>query len=175
MTDARRSAAVFALGRDAGPLGRWLRLILGIFLLGYLAWDLVIGAPPLGFYGATALYFVAVAGVYLVVHYLLGAAFFARVTPWITTLSVVGPPVMVLVLGLGPDALHLALGLYVAVSLVASSLASYGGCEMVGIPSLVLGRRYTVYCPMNAVDVVDKTIVERKAGFEAREKSKMIR
>lgn len=175
MTDERRSTAGFALGRETGPLGRWLRLIVGMFLLGFLIWDMVMDAPPSGFYGATALHFVAIAGVYLVVHHLLGEVLFARVNPWINAILVVGPPVVVLVVGLGPDALHLALGLYVAVSLVASSLASYGGCEMVGIPSLVLRRRYTVYCPMNAVEMVDNAIAERKACFEARERTEATR
>ena len=69
----------------------------------------------------------------------------------------------VFVLDLGPDAFQVGLWLYVAASLIANFFASYGGCEIVGFPSLLLGRKYTVYCPMNAVDVVDKAIAERKA------------
>lgn len=33
---------------------------------------------------------------------------------------------------------------------------------MVGIPSLILRRRYTVYCPWNAVDLADKAITDSR-------------
>jgi hypothetical protein len=164
MTEARKQASTFVLGRDAGRLGRGLRLIVGVLLLSGILWDVMADAPPRGFYGATALYFVVVTGVYFVAHYLLGEGVFARVNPWISTLILIGPPVAVFVLDLGPDVFQVGLWLYVAASLIANFFASYGGCEIVGFPSLLLGRKYTVYCPINAVDVVDKAIAERKAN-----------
>ena len=81
MTEVRKASETFVLGRDAGLFGRWLRLIGGMLLLGGILWDVVADAPPLGFYGATALYFVVVTGIYLVVYYLLGEGFLAGRTP----------------------------------------------------------------------------------------------
>ncbi len=169
MTEVRKSGATFILGRDAGRLGRWLRLIGGVLLLGGILWDVIADAPPPGFYGATALYFVAVNGVYLAAYYLLGETFFVRANAWINTLILVGPPLGVFILDLGPDALQVGLWLYVAVSLIANFAMSYGGCEVVGIPALVLRRKYTVYCPLNAVDVVEKAVAERKARINRKE------
>ena len=115
------------------------------------------------------MYFVAVTGVYLVAYYLLGDGFFARTNAWINTLILVGPPVVVFILDLGPDAFQVGLWLYVAVSLIANFMMSYGGCEVVGIPSLILRRKYTVYCPLNAVDAVEKAVTERKARTNRKE------
>ncbi len=91
MTEARKQASTFVLGRDAGRLGRVLRLIVGVLLLSGILWDVMANAPPRGFYGATALYFVVVTGVYFVAHYLLGEGVFARMNPWISTLILIGP------------------------------------------------------------------------------------
>ena len=41
-------------------------------------------------------------------------------------------------------------------------IMSYGGCEVIAIPSLIFGQRYVVYCPWNAVDLVDKVIADHK-------------
>ena len=81
MIEARESSAAFVLGRDAGLFGGWLRLIAGVLLFGGIVWDVMADAPPLSFYGATALYFVAVTGVYLVAYYLLGEGFLPGRTP----------------------------------------------------------------------------------------------
>ena len=169
MTEADKWSATSVLGRDAGLFGRWLRLIGGVLLLGGILWDVMADAPPLGFYGATAMYFVVVAGVYLAAYYLLGERFFARANAWINTLILVGPPVVVFVLDLGPDAFQVGLWLYVAVSLIANFVMSYGGCEVVAIPSLILKRKYTVYCPLNVVDVVEKAVAERKARTKRKQ------
>lgn len=81
--------------------------------------------------------------------------------------GLIGPPTLVLALSLGPSAFQLALALYIAISLVFNFVMSYGGCEVMAIPSLVFRRRYVVYCPWNVVDVVDKVIEERSAARSA--------
>jgi hypothetical protein len=50
------------------------------------------------------------------------------------------------------------LSLYVTVSIVVVVFVRYGGCEVVGIPALLVRRRHVVYCPWNTVDLVDKAI-----------------
>ncbi len=153
----------FTLGLDAGLLGRWTRLILGgIVPLVTIARQLLTQEPSLSFYGATVLYFLAIFVVYLAAHYFLGERLLARTNPWIGTIILVGPPTVALILRLGPDAFQLALALYIAISLIFNFIMSYGGCEVMAIPSLIFRCRYVVYCPWNAVDVVDKIVVERR-------------
>ncbi|MGH3621800.1 MAG: DUF6410 domain-containing protein [Sciscionella sp.] len=41
---------------------------------------------------------------------------------------------------------------------------AYGGCEVVAIPSLVSGRRPTVYCPFNAVDAAERPLAAGTLG-----------
>ena len=45
--------------------------------------------------------------------------------------------------------------LYIGVSLLVQAAIRYGGCEVLGIPTLFLRRRYAVYCVFNATDVVE--------------------
>lgn len=154
----------FTLGLDAGTVGRWSRLILGgIVPLISIGTLLATQQPSPRLFLHTILYFVVILGSYLAVHLFLGDRLFARVNPWISTLILVGPPVLLLALGIGPSAFQLALGIYIAVSLIFNFVMSYGGCEVVAIPTLILRRRYVVYCPWNVVDVVDKVIVERQS------------
>lgn len=162
MTHARSTTSKFTLGLDAGLFGRWARLILGAILpLVSIAYHLVTQPPSVGFYGATALYFIATFGVYLAAHYFLGERLFARTNPWVATSILVGPVVVVYIFQLGSAAFQLALSVYIAISLIFNFVMSYGGCEVMAIPSLIFRRKYVVYCPWNAVDVVDKEFAER--------------
>jgi Family of unknown function (DUF6410) len=44
---------------------------------------------------------------------------------------------------------------------VVQAAIAYGGCEIMGIPTLFVRRRYTVYCAMNGGDVVEHWLVKR--------------
>ena len=157
----------FVLGLNAGFFGRWLRLILGGALpLITIVRALILGRASFEFLGVAALYFIAVFAVYLAAHYFLGERLFARVNPWIGTLILVGPPSVALLLRLGPPAFQVGLAVYIAIALIFNFAMSYGGCEVMAIPSLIFRRRYVVYCPWNVVDVVDKVLIERKEVVE---------
>jgi hypothetical protein len=45
--------------------------------------------------------------------------------------------------------------LYLSVGCLVAGLTSYGGCEVVALPSLLFRRHCTVYCPLNAIDLVE--------------------
>jgi hypothetical protein len=160
----------FTVGLDARLFGRWSRLILGALVpLVNIAQQFIIGPPAsLNFYMAVALYFVVIFGVYLATHYFLGKRLFARVNPWVSTGILVGPPVVILILNLGPNAFQLALALYIAISLIFNFAMSYGGCEVAAIPSLIFRRRYVVYCPWNVVDMVENAVVESRTRTKER-------
>ncbi len=158
----------FTLGLTVGVFGRWARLILGAILpLAAIVYELATQPSSPGFYGATAMSFVVVFGAYLAAHYLLGERLFARTNPWVATSLLVGPVVAVYLFDLGPSAFHLALALYLAISLIFNFAMSYGGCEVLAIPSLIFRRKYVVYCPWNALDAVEKAALDRKTSVRA--------
>ena len=152
----------FTLGLDAGLVGRWTRLIVGSIVPLFSIIRLLLAEDPSpGFLLETAIYFGAIFAVYLAAHFFLGERLLARTNPWVGTIILVGPPTLVLVLALGPPAFQMALALYFAISLFFNFAMSYGGCEVMAIPSLIFSRRYVVYCPWNVVDVVDKVVQDR--------------
>ena len=120
------------------------------------------------FYGEAVLYLAGIVVAYLAVYYLLGEKLFARANPWINTLILVGPAIVIAwwntaissVVGVAlPGALSLAFGFYIGISLLLQWKIRYGGCEVVAIPILLLKRRYTTYCiPLVALDAVEKKV-----------------
>jgi hypothetical protein len=152
--------ANFEIGRDVGTFGRWFRLIVGLYFTLLILLDpLVINAVPsaqaLSFLGNVGLYFLLIMAVYLLAFYLLGERLLARVNPWVGTIVFLGPLVLLTALEAGPIEFRVAIGLYYSMASILNFAMSYGGCEVVAIPSLVFRRRYTVYCPYNAVDAVE--------------------
>lgn len=157
----------FTLGRDAGLFGRWMRLIFGVAVPLYILARALLGKDLTAvFYLEIFLWFVGVFAAYLAAHYYLGERLFARVNPWISTIILVGPVILFgFFLPVSPE-FQIALTLYIIISLVFNFLMSYGGCEVMAIPSLIFHRRYVIYCPWNAVDMVDKVITDRKTGTD---------
>lgn len=153
----------FTVGYHLGSIGTWLRLILGVLLpLGYLTTQLTgVGITARGL-AEVAGWFLVLFAAYFTAQWLLGERFFARVNPWVSTLILYGPVFVVPYLAFLPLAFRLGLSLYIAVSVLVVVFIRYGGCEMIGIPSLILRRRYVVYCPWNAVDLADKAITDSR-------------
>jgi len=113
---------------------------------------------------------VGIVAAYLALYGLLGERVFARANPWLNTLILVGPALVIsywnLTLGaaLGvdlPASLTLAMLLYVGSSLLVQTFIGYGGCEVVALPILVFRRRYVTYCiPLVLVDSAERGWVE---------------
>jgi uncharacterized protein DUF6410 len=38
---------------------------------------------------------------------------------------------------------------------------AYGDCEVVALPGLLFRRHYTVYCPLNVIDLVERRYTKR--------------
>ena len=164
MAQEKQAKSRFVLGLDAGPIGRVGRLVLGGLIPIYSIIRLLLKSDlTLGFYAQVMLYFAAIFLVYLAAHYFLGERLLARVNPWVGTIILVGPPSVALLFRLGPGPFQLALGLYVAISLIFNFIMSYGGCEVMALPSLIFRKRYVVYCPWNVVDLADKVIADQRS------------
>lgn len=160
---SRPDATEFTVGYHLGSIGTWLRLILGVLLpLGYLTAELTGDGITARELAEVAGWFLALFAAYFTAQWVLGERFFARVNPWVSTLILYGPVFVVPYLDSLPLAFRFGLSLDVAVSVLVVVFIRYGGCEMIGIPSLILRRRYVVYCPWNAVDLADKAITDSR-------------
>ncbi len=86
------------VGLDVGILGRWSRLGMGALILAPIVEQLLRDSGPsrsVEFYGEAILYLAGIVVAYLAVYYLLGEKLFARANPWINTLILVGPAIVI--------------------------------------------------------------------------------
>ena len=169
---APRKDGDFIIGYHVGPYGRWVRLIFAIyFLVFFVVNPLVLNSQPLDdflpFALQTLMWVGVVTGAYLVVFYFLGELLLAKMNPWVGTLVFLGAPTIVGLLGYMPQQVQIAFGVYVPLSLILIFFMKYGGCEVIALPSLILRRRYTMYCPYNAIDAVERGVTpDRGKGLE---------
>lgn len=167
-----QTQANFEIGHDVGTFGRWFRLIVGLYftsliLLDPLVIDPVPAAQALSFLGNVGLYFLLIMAIYLLAFYFLGERLLAKVNPWVGTIVFLGPLLLLTALEVGPIEFRVAIGLYYSLASILNFAMSYGGCEVVALPSLIFRRRYTVYCPYNAVDAVESAMRASATGQRA--------
>ena len=176
MTEQESRSRFGTLGLDVGVFGRWSRLVWGLMLLAPIVFA-VITSDRLDsgeFYLQATLYLVGITAAYVLVYWAFGERFFATANPWVNTAIFVGPaftvgwwPILVApATGVElPEALVLAMGVYIGVSFILQWRIGYGGCEVVSIPIILLRRRYVTYCiPLIALDAVEKKIVDSHAA-----------
>ena len=144
----------FVLGHDMRVVGKWSRIILGV--LGTLA--AVARAFEVGVLAETGLYVLVIGAAYMAAHWLLGERVLGRMNPWIGTVLLVGPAMVIPGLAMLPVGLRLGMIVYFSASLLLNAVKNYGGCEVLALPSLVFGRWYTVYCPLNVIDAVERRV-----------------
>jgi hypothetical protein len=77
--------------------------------------------------------------------------------PWLRTVIFWLPIAFILL----PAGWGFGVLLYLFVSLIVAALSSDGGCEVVTVPSLLFRRRCTVYCPLNAIDLIERQSTQR--------------
>jgi hypothetical protein len=155
---ARHPARV---GRDLLPVGRSIRIVAGLALLAATVLSsLQFGGSPQVLGGIAAVFVVCVVG-YTLAVWLLGERLFRGGDPWLLAILLVAPA---LVLFLFPAQLTIGYDAFLGISMVVQAAIAYGGCEIMGIPTLFVRRRYTVYCAMNGGDVVEHWLVKRPAA-----------
>ena len=148
----------FALGREVGGCGRFTRLVLG--LLGLILVGTTVAQARLSFalIGQMAGGLLLTAALYLILFWQLGE----RIAhPWLRTVIFWAPLAFVPLLFLIPWGWGFGVLLYWSVSCLIAALLSHGDCEIVAFPSLLFRRHYTVYCPLNAVDLVERHYTKR--------------
>jgi Family of unknown function (DUF6410) len=152
----------FVIGRDLGPAGRLVRILaagLNLLAAGSLAG--LMGALTSTHLATIVLTFVVAAVAYTGLVAVLGERMLSRIDPWLAALLVVVPLAVVFAFPGVPDAVSVGLFAYIGISQLVQAAIGYGGCEIVGIPTLVLRRRYTVYCVLNAADAMEEWFASR--------------
>jgi hypothetical protein len=148
------------IGRDLLPAGRVVRILAGLLLVA----SAVASAPHAGplsavLLGQVALAFLVTAAAYTVAAWALGERLLTCVDPWLAAIVLIAPSTAILFFL--PLSATIGYNLYIGVSLVVQAAIRYGGCEVLGIPTLFLRRRYAVYCVFNATDLVERALQDR--------------
>ena len=152
---SRVAPAEITVGRDVGPVGRWVRLVAGVLSLSFGLGVFVAGSGT-----EMAQTAVAVAGLtayYVALYRLLGERLLARTHPWFGTTIMLGS-LGVFTAPFMPQPLRHGAGLYVGATLILAALIRYGGCEVAALPTLLFRRRYVLYCPWNAIDLAERPL-----------------
>jgi hypothetical protein len=150
------------IGRDLLPAGRLVRVLAGLLNLAAAGGIARLSIPISAFEaGGIVLAFLVAAGAYTVGIWLLGDRLLQRLDPWLAAMILVAPLALPFVLPMVPDPVAIGLFLYIGASQLVQAVIGYGGCEIAGIPSLLLRRRYTIYCSLNSVDLVERWLQRR--------------
>lgn len=153
----------FVIGRDIGGAGRLVRVLAGLLNLAAALSVLSLMRPvTVADLGEVAVATVAVAAAYTIVMATFGERLIARMDPWVAALALVLPLAILFLLPFVPDAITVGAFTYIAISQFVQAAIRYGGCEIVGIPTLILRRRYTVYCALNGADLVERWLRDQR-------------
>jgi hypothetical protein len=148
----------FAVGRDVGGCGRCTRLVLGLLGLILIGTAVAQVGPSAVLLGQLAGGLLLTAALYLILFWQLGE----RIAhPWLRTVIFWAPLAFVPFFFLIPWGWGFGVLLYWSVSCLIAALLSHGDCEIVAFPSLLLRRHSTVYCPLNAIDLVEHHYTKR--------------
>jgi hypothetical protein len=129
-------------------------LVLGLLGVAYVGTVAARLGPSAALIGELAGALLLTTVLYLVLFWALGE----RVAhPWLRTAIFWAPAAFILL----PGGWGLGVLLYWSVACLVAALSSYGGCEVVALPSLLFRRRCTVYCPLNAIDLVERRYAPR--------------
>ena len=153
-TEERR----FVVGREVGRCGRCTRLVLGLLGLILIGTTVAQSGLSASTIGQMAGGLLLTAALYLILFWQLGE----RIAhPWLRTVIFWAPLAFVPFLFLIPWGWGFGVLLYWSVSCLIAALLPHGDCEIVAFPSLLFRRHYTVYCPLNAIDLVERRYAKR--------------
>ena len=142
----------------ARPIGRTLRLLVGIALVieaGRHLWGdpLSVAGMTLGVVAVELLFYV---GVHMAV-----SRFWPRINAWVGAVIAVAPVAAVFFLSDAPG--RLGTLLFIGISLVLTAVRSDGGCEVMTIPGMILGRRTHLVCiGFSPIDWVERRFSSRR-------------
>ncbi len=138
-------------GRTAKPVGRVLRLLMGMALTIHAAQHIIAGETTLNLQAAGI-----VLGLLLVYTVVLLAIsrFVPSINAWLGAVIALAPAILVFAL-LDPS-LRFSVVLFIGVSLVVTAIRADGGCEVMTLPGMLMGKRTHLVCivfsPLNWIE-----------------------
>ena len=151
-------------GINAKAVGRTLRLLLGIGMTFEGGRHLIDSSAGLSMKtaGVVAGEIVFYAALHLVI-----SKFFRRVNPWLGAVLAVTPVALVFVSG-GPAG-TLGTLIFIGVSLVFTAIRADGGCEVMTVPGMILGKRTHLVCiAFSPIDWVETRVFDLLQGRKTR-------
>jgi len=149
----------------AKPVGRTLRLLIGLAMIFYVVSIYVKGG--LNFNLASLEIVVGLILFYIVVHYLV-SRYFSNINRWIGALVALVPVMLVFVFGM-PHNLIFGRGegaigamTFVGVSLIIDFIRNDSGCEVMAIPGLLAKNRTHLACvTLTPIDILETKLSKK--------------
>ena len=144
-------------GISARPVGRVLRLVLGVLLIvesgrNLVGSDLALVAMTAGVVVGEFLFYAAV--------HLVIVRYVSSINRWAGAVLAVTPVFLVFVLSDAPG--RLGTLAFVGISLVLTALRNDAGCEVMTLPGMVFGRRTHLVCvALSPIDWVEEKASQR--------------
>ncbi len=149
-------------GIQARPVGRIVRLLMGGVLTIHVLVSHLMGASPSLTVQVVGVVFGLVV-FYALVHLLI-SRFVPTIHPWVGALLAVTPVLLVFLMG-GVPVRH-GVVLFLGVSLLLTGIRGDGGCEVMTLPGMILGKRTHLVCiVLSPLDWVE----EKLAGLRGRD------
>ena len=149
----------------AKPVGRTLRLLIGLAMIFYVVSIYVKGG--LNFNLASLEIVVGLILFYIVVHYLV-SRYFSNINRWIGALVALIPVMLVFVFGMPHNLIfgrgEGALGAmtFVGVSLIIDFIRNDSGCEVMAIPGLLAKNRTHLACvTLTPIDILETKLSKK--------------
>ncbi len=128
-------------GRIAKPIGRVLRLLMGTALTIHAAQHMISGGTILNLQAAGLV--LGLLLFYTMVHLAI-SRFVPSINPWLG--AVVALTTAILFFALVDPSLRFSLVLFIGVSLLVTAIRADGGCEVMTLPGLLMGKRTHLVC-----------------------------
>ncbi len=128
-------------GRTAKPVGRVLRLLIGTALTIRAAQHMISGETTLNLQAAGIV--LGLLLLYTVVHLAI-SRFVPSINAWLGAVIALAPAI--LVFALVDPSLRFSVVLFIGVSLVVTAIRADGGCEVMTLPGILMGKRTHLVC-----------------------------
>lgn len=158
----------FEQPRQAPPVGRALRILLGLVLMGYVV--PVYFKVPAQVAAGSLLLVLGLIGVYILIHIFvsrrivpLGPGFGAVVANGLLVASYIVGASRLPILGLGKA--QLAAVTFLSISLVVAGVRAASGCELMAIPDVLLGKHTELPCLIfSPLDRLERKLRSKRAS-----------
>ncbi len=167
------------LGVSVGPIGRTIRLLIGICTLLWTATDFFSTSHDHNvlFFVLMFVSFFTLTLAYTLVHLLFANTLFRKSPIYATLIFVL--PMLYMIIAPEIDAsqqfghwfgypqlnhpFRIALLIFLGVSFIIQWFDKYGGCEVVAIPNFLFRKNYGSYClPILPIDILERKISRNK-------------